>query len=123
MGTPDKQADDAEELWQALCARMVHEHPGEVEPGRMMSASALTHGGKVFCFHSTKGGIVGLGCRLGRDYPVESLGLSDWRHLAPFRSKPPMKDWIVAGIGDCGQWERLANAALEIAKRNRKNVK
>ncbi len=108
-------ADAMRARWEHLSARMEQLH-NDVARGMMMSASALTRGGKVFVFYSAKGGRVGLGCRLGRDFDIESLGLSDWQHLAPFKSKPPMRDWIVAGAGDIEQWDRLADEALEIAR-------
>ncbi len=100
--------------WSELCARQIALRP-DVARGRMMSADALTHAGKVFVFFSTRGGRTGLGLRLGRDYPVESLGLTDWQHLAPFKTKPPLKDWIVAGAGDADRWNELAELALSLA--------
>ena len=104
--------------WTALSQRYAAEHDG-VEIGRMMSAQALTYLGRVFAFHSTKGGGIGLGCRLGRDFPFADLKLNDWRHLAPFKTKPPMKDWIVVGEADVGRWPELLDLALSVAK-NRK---
>lgn len=101
--------------WRALAERALAANP-DIAPGRMMSAQALTHAGKVFAFHSTKGGRAGLGCRLGRDFDVAGLGLTDWQHLAPFRTKPPMRDWIVAGAGDLARWPGLIDAALRIAR-------
>ncbi|MEM9269285.1 MAG: hypothetical protein AAGA78_10160 [Pseudomonadota bacterium] len=102
--------------WLDLKSAFLARHQ-DVEEGRMMSAEALTHRGKVFCFYSTKGGRVGLGCRVGRDQDVEALGLQDWQHLAPFRTRPPMKDWIVAGLDDAARWERLGTVALELARK------
>ncbi|MEZ5912064.1 MAG: hypothetical protein R3D84_07430 [Paracoccaceae bacterium] len=81
--------------------------------GKMMSADAVTRQGKVFAFHSTKGGRPGLGVRLGRQTDFAALGLCDWQHLAPFRTKPPMKDWIVAGAGDAERWNDLALMAYD----------
>lgn len=108
--------NELEGIWRTLADRLVADH-ADIAHGKMMSAEALTHGGKVFAFFSTKGGRCGLGCRLGRDYPFETLGLTDWQHLAPFRSKPPMKDWIVAGAGDAEHWNKLAGEALTIARK------
>lgn len=105
-------------LWTGVCARLTERSP-DIARGRMMSAAALTHRGKVFVFFSTKGGRVGLGVRLGREYPVEELGLTDWQHLAPFKTKPPMKDWIVAGAGDAERWDELAELALSRAKQRK----
>ena len=102
------------ERWDLLSHRFADTHKG-VAPGKMMSADALTYGGKVFAFFTTKGGRVGLGCRVGRDYPIDALSISDWQHLAPFKTKPPMKDWIVVGEGDLDAWERVMDAAYEVA--------
>ena len=102
------------ERWDLLSHRFADTHKG-IAPGKMMSADALTYGGKVFAFFTTKGGRVGLGCRVGRDYPIDALSISDWQHLAPFKTKPPMKDWIVVGEGDLDAWERAMDAAYEVA--------
>ena len=40
----------------------------------------------LIVFFTTKGGIVGLGCRLGRDFPFETLEVGNWKHLAPFKT-------------------------------------
>lgn len=107
--------------WDALSQRLV-KGSQEVSLGKMMSAPAVTFCGRVFAFYSTKGGRIGLGCRLGRAFEFDSLNLTDWQHLAPFRSKPPMKDWIVAGMGDVNRWAELADAALELARQSRKEI-
>lgn len=101
-----------------LAREMVAGEPG-VTRGKMMSADALTYGGKVFAFFSTKGGRVGLGFRLGRDYDIERLDLKDWQHLAPFKTKPPMKDWIVAGEGDGLRWPDLLQTSLRLARQRK----
>ena len=107
--------------WEALVQRLTREAHG-VTSGKMMSAPALTFGGKVFAFYSTKGGRIGLGCRLGRTFDFEALSLTDWQHLAPFKSRPPMKDWIVAGMGDVNRWPDLADIALELARQTQKKT-
>ncbi|MEM7644366.1 MAG: hypothetical protein AAF366_17850 [Pseudomonadota bacterium] len=103
------------DAWTDLADRFTAEQAG-VERGRMMSAESLTYGGKVFVFHSTKGGRPGLGCRLDRNFDIASLDLTDWQHLAPFKTRPPMKDWIVAGAGDLPRWPLLAETALTLAR-------
>ena len=107
--------DDLQSHWTALCERMLSVH-NDVAPGKMMSADALTWGGKVFVFFTTKGGRVGLGCRVGRDLDLSPYDLSDWQHLAPFKTKPPMKDWIVLGAGDLARWSEFADLCLERAR-------
>ncbi|MEL6201685.1 MAG: hypothetical protein AAFR39_04930 [Pseudomonadota bacterium] len=108
-------ADPIQQNWISLREQLRMEH-NDISPGRMMSADALTYRGKVFVFFSEKGGRVGLGCRIDRSTNVASLDLTDWHHLAPFKSKPPMKDWIVIGYGDVSRWKQIAELCLTIAK-------
>lgn len=100
--------------WDKLAVAMMAQHPA-IERGRMMSADALLCGGKVFVFFSTKGGGIGLGARVGRDADVDTLGLSEWKHLAPFKTKPPMKDWIVVGSTDLAHWPTVADYCYQKA--------
>ena len=106
--------DDSPEYaeWRTLSAAFLTTHP-DAQPGKMMSSPALALNGKVFAFFTTKGGRTGLGVRLGRETDFEGLGLQDWQHLAPFRTKPPMKDWIVAGVGDQARWPVLMQQAYD----------
>ncbi len=108
-------SEDLKVKWQELAGGFVA-IDSDIAPGKMMSADALTYKGKVFAFFSTKGGREGLGCRLGRDMNVETLGLQDWQYLAPFKTKPPMKDWIVAGQQDLSLWPKLLELSLNLAR-------
>lgn len=110
------------DAWRALADEVVAREKG-VERGKMMSSDAVTLGGKVFAFHTTKGRFEGLGLRLGRDYDVESLGLTAWEHLAPFRSKPPMLDWVLVGADDIDRWPELASIALERMRESTRRTK
>jgi len=103
-------AANPDEVWDHLSIGLTEKHDG-VEHGRMMSSAAVTLGGKVFAFYTTKGRFHGLGLRLGRDFDVDSLKLSSWQHLAPFKTKPPMKDWILIGVDDITRWPELAELA------------
>ena len=102
---------DLRNEWVKLADRMT-EQEVDIDKGNMMSADALTLNSKVFIFYSKKGGREGLGCRIGRETDIGALGLSDWQYLAPFKSKPPMKDWIVIGAGDVDRWMELASICL-----------
>jgi hypothetical protein len=106
-----KTTAEHQAFWRHLAAGLVDREAG-VEHGRMMSSEAVTLGGKVFAFHTTKGRFEGIGLRLGRDYDVGSLKLKSWEHLAPFKSKPPMKDWILVGPVHQDRWPELAGLAL-----------
>ncbi len=107
---------DGQHVWTHLAERLVDAHQ-DVAHGRMMSAPAVTCGGKVFAFYSGKEGMQGLGIRLGRDYDIDSLGLTDWAYLAPFKTKPPMKDWIIVGSGQADRWADLSEIALDLMRK------
>lgn len=106
-----KPVDDLFASWAALRDQVLSAHR-DVDQGRMMSADALTYKGSVFAFFSTKGGREGLGCRVGRETDLGQFNLTDWQYLAPFKSKPPMKDWIVIGPGNLELWNVLAEHCL-----------
>ena len=101
--------------WQRLSDDLIASEDG-VERGRMMSSDAVTFGGKVFAFFTTKGRFAGLGVRLGRETDVFSLKLSEWEYLAPFKTKPPMMDWILIGASDRDRWPELARLGLDIMR-------
>ncbi len=115
MAKHDKEPTAAERSWEALaCDLIANEH--DVERGRMLSADAVTYRGKVFAFRSTKAGGAGLGVRLGRDYDFSSLPTDQWTYLAPFKTKPPMKDWIMVSDAHIGHWSELASIALKLMR-------
>ena len=88
-------------------------HP-DTTPGKMMTADALTRGGKVFVFRSRRNGH-GLGCKLGDKAP-EAFGTTEWKPLQPFKGKAPMRGWFVVGPRDAGLWPKIAEAALAHAR-------
>ncbi|MEM8743402.1 MAG: hypothetical protein AAGF14_02070 [Pseudomonadota bacterium] len=115
MAKTDEESAAAEQSWDTLATHLIEtEH--DVERGRMMSADAVTCGGKVFAFRSSKTGTEGLGVRLGRDYDFASLPTQDWTHLAPFKAKPPMKDWVMVSDMDARHWPELAGIALTLMR-------
>ena len=87
----------------------------------MMSAEAVTYRGKVFAFRSTKTGTAGLGVRLGRDFDFPSIPTDEWTHLAPFKTKPPMKDWIIVRDDQARHWPELAGIALTLMRKRQGN--
>lgn len=104
-----------QDLWRKLADELVATEEG-VERGRMMSSDAVKFGGKVFAFYTTRGRFAGLGVRLGREVDVFSLKLTDWEYLAPFKSKPPMMDWILIGAKDRARWPEMARFALDMMR-------
>lgn len=111
---PEKRSPDLV-TWQRLADDLVAGESG-VEHGKMMSSDAVTYGGKVFAFYTTRGRFGGLGLRIGRDADIAGLKLRGWEYLAPFKSKPPMKDWILVGAQDRERWPELARLGLKAMK-------
>ncbi len=101
--------------WRNLADGLVA-HEAGVERGRMMSSDAVKFNGKVFAFFTASGRFAGLGVRLGKEVDVFSLKLRDWEYLAPFKSKPPMMDWILIGPKDRARWGEMARLALDIMR-------
>ena len=118
----ERPKKDAVTVWTELADRLVAGHAG-VSHGKMMSSDAVTFGGKVFAFYTDKGRFAGLGLRLGRDFDVEALKLADWEHLAPFKSRPPMVDWILVGSRHSDRWTELARLALKQMRKAAKRGK
>jgi hypothetical protein len=110
-----KGDSDGATAWRELAESLVTREEG-VDHGKMMSSDAVTYGGKVFAFYTTRGRFEGLGVRLGRDHDIAGLKLSSWEYLAPFKSKPPMKDWILVGPVERKRWPELARLALKTMK-------
>lgn len=96
--------------WIALRDRFLNTQDN-VQRCQMMSTNAVTFCGKVFAFYTTKGGRIGLGSHAGRETDLSQFNLRNWQIVAPFKCKPPMKDWIVIGSGDLPLGQKLSNIA------------
>ena len=99
-------------VFEGIVGRMTAEHDG-VAPGRMMSRAAVAYKGKVFAFYGAEGEVV---FRLGKNYDADAAGLVDWRHLSPFKHKPPMSGWICVPTAQSGRWSGLADGALALMR-------
>ena len=106
------ETDSGLQVWRELADRLVGTIDG-VEHGRMMSSDAVTWGGKVFAFHTPRGRFIGMGFRIGRDNDPGDLGVAEWEHLAPVKSRPPMWDWVLVPPSQSAHWEALARLALK----------
>jgi len=84
-----------------------------VSPGKMMSSPGITYKGKVFAFYYNEKMVF----RLERDFDIETVRISKFELLNPFKNKPPMKDWFVISEADQGKWEKLSNLALDEMKK------
>ena len=82
-------------------------HQG-VEQGKMMSSPGIQFNGKNFAFYHRSEMVF----RLGREWKPGDAGITDWHHLSPFKSKPPMYDWFCITAHDADLWPELARMAL-----------
>ncbi|MEM7442765.1 MAG: hypothetical protein AAF414_05465 [Pseudomonadota bacterium] len=103
---------DTNHAFQSISDTMVATHDG-VEPGRMMSHPAIAYRGKVFAFRGSRNDMV---FRLGAGFDVGVLGVTTFELLAPFKTKPPMKDWFRIAASDAGVWPDLAERALDVMR-------
>lgn len=100
--------NDEEQRFSAIAERLTQEH-NDITLGKMMSSPAIQHQGKVFAFFYNKKMVF----KLGRDFQPESLGISEYSLLAPFKTKPPMVDWFEIPSTEQQRWEELASYALQ----------
>ena len=50
--------------------------------------------------------------KLGDDFEPEVMGITDWSHLSPFKSKDPMKAWYTIPKEFSHFWDELTAKAL-----------
>ena len=94
-----------EHLFDSLIAR-----EDDVSPGVMMREPALKCNGKVFMFYYEAKEAMCF--KLGKNFPIEEHGVSEYSHLNPFKNKPPMMAWYLVGGEYEETWDRLAESAL-----------
>jgi hypothetical protein len=76
----------------------------------MMSSPGIRYQDKFFAFYYKKSIVL----RLGRDFKPESVGITNYSLLSPFKTKPPLVDWFCITVADQERWEELAKIALNI---------
>lgn len=81
--------------------------------GKMMSAPGLKYKDKVFAF-LTKDSAMGF--RLGEDFDIKKAGLKNPKPLSPFKTKPPLKGWLIVDYEEHAHWEQLTENALNYTK-------
>ncbi|MEQ9220019.1 MAG: hypothetical protein RLO17_18335 [Cyclobacteriaceae bacterium] len=96
----------AENQFDSLCRKFVT-LPG-VETGNMMSSPGLKYNNKVFAFFYKKK----MGFRLGPNFDTQKWGLKNPEPLSPFKTKPPLKGWLMIDQNEMDLWEPLAEMAL-----------
>ncbi len=83
-----------------------------IQIGKMMSAPALKYHDKVFVFFN-KGE---MGFRLGNQFDPNKFGIINPKPLSPFKTKPPLKGWVIVSFDEFTSWEMLTSMALEFTK-------
>ena len=102
---------DAETQFEQIKNQLM-DSDADVADGKMMSAPAITYNGKVFAFFYDGA----MTFKLGKDFDIESEGITEYQHLSPFKTKPPMRAWFIISAEQQSQWEALASLALERMK-------
>ena len=88
-----------------------------VTRGKMMSRPALCYDDKVFAFYTTKFSAEGgMGFKVGEAFDPSEFGIVDHAPLAPFKTKGPMRGWILLPASEVGAWHAVAKCALRHAR-------
>lgn len=106
---PAGKAVDKEALFFIGLAETLATEHEDVAWGKMMSSPGIKYKDKFFAFYYDKTAVF----RFGRDFQPESVGIHEYTLLAPFKTKPPLRDWfrIPATVQD--RWEELAMIAYQ----------
>ena len=80
----------------------------DVAPGKMMSSEAIKCNDKVFAFFHKEM----MNVKLGADFDPMDHGIEEWYPLSPFKTKPPLKGWVMVPERYKEEWPRLAELAL-----------
>jgi len=99
--------DQEEVLYRAIVGKMTQEFP-EVNEGKMMSAPGIRFKTKVFAFYYEHS----MTFRLGKGVDLKPMGITEWKHLSPFKNKPAMTGWYIIDDSYSEHWEKLAYQAL-----------
>lgn len=97
-------------MFEQITAELTQQ--AEVILGKMMSSPGLKYNNRVFAFFHKEQ----MTFKLGDDFDPASWGLTDVGPLSPFKTKPPLKGWLVVGSLHQDQWPTLAELALERMK-------
>lgn|GEM_PF-550803 len=104
---PQQPSNEAEKHFHAITAQLVSEN-SSITMGKMMSSPGIQYQGKNFAFFYN-GKMV---FKLGREFQPESMGIQQYSLLSPFKTKPPLIDWLEITAADMDKWEVLARYAL-----------
>lgn len=83
-----------------------------VKLGKMMSAPGIRYKDKNYAFFFKEK----VGFKLGKEFNIDGYELSQWEHLSPFKTKPPLTAWYIIGVDDVHVWEEFAALAFDYIK-------
>ena len=84
----------------------------DVTLGKMMTSPALKYRNEVFLFFHNES----MTFKLYDPKELEPFGIKEFTFLSPFKSKPPLKNWLIISPDYADQWESLSDHTLEIAR-------
>lgn len=93
--------------------KIFSEMDNDIFLGKMMSAPGLKYKDKVFAFYTKDDA---MGFRLGPDFVPKEHGLKYYQPLSPFKTKPPLKEWLIIDNKHSDKWENLTQLSLTYTK-------
>jgi hypothetical protein len=96
-----------EEIYTSLLVAEFSQMEG-VTIGKMMSSPGLKYNNKVFAFYHKET----MGFRLGNNFSSQKFGLLSAQPLSPFKTKPPLKGWVIVDASESKFWSTLCSMAL-----------
>ena len=98
-------------LFQEI-AKTLMMRDNKVNLGKMMSSPGIQYKGKNFAFiHNDE-----MTFKLGKKFNAEANGIHEVRYLSPFKTKPPLKSWLVISESQSHLWPGLAELAFDYIK-------
>ncbi len=104
----NKTVESEETFFRGIAEAIANEHT-DVTWGKMMSSPGIKYKDKFFAFYDNKTIVV----RFGREFKPETIGISDYTLLAPFKTKLPLLDWFRISASDQDRWQEAAKIALQ----------
>jgi len=109
----DLPKTESADLFADLANDLMDKYP-DLKLGEMMTNPGVKYKGRNFAvFLADQDKPV---FRVGKEFDVDSLGLSAWSHFNPSADKPPMTDWIVVEFADKDKWVQLFESALTVTR-------
>ncbi|MHA2103489.1 MAG: hypothetical protein ACW981_08660 [Candidatus Hodarchaeales archaeon] len=101
---------DSEQRFFNKIAQNLSKGDVQISLGKMMSSPGIKYKNKVFAFYNKQKMIF----KLGKDFNVEEVGISNYNLLNPLKNNPPLTGWYEISNEDQDKWELLAEMALDM---------